>query len=204
MCMSSSVTSRLVLLGARRAAGEVSIRRLRIETVTIDATKKPAAPRNTPAKDAEIFALVMRRSTRKPGPPCSLHDKGKLGFELKAGKEYDVGAESAESFYDVKRLDLREPRDSNITVSFNLPDTLVLRISFCLMITGTSVRVYHRCPGREASHTKEKLARSRCAIHPKDPARSCTRLSLSAIPIRWVPDDYNTKAWFPPGVANLQ
>ncbi|MEP7235882.1 MAG: OmpA family protein, partial [Ignavibacteriota bacterium] len=56
---------------------------------------------------------------------------GNYQFTVQKGREYDVGSEVKDKFYDVHRVDLRHPTDSIITVPpLVIPDTLVLRINF--------------------------------------------------------------------------
>jgi hypothetical protein len=56
---------------------------------------------------------------------------GNYSFRVEKGREYDVGSDLKDKFYDVHRVDLRHPTDSVITVPpLIIPDTLVLRINF--------------------------------------------------------------------------
>jgi outer membrane protein OmpA-like peptidoglycan-associated protein len=56
---------------------------------------------------------------------------GKYSFTVEKGREYDVGSDRKDKFYDVHRVDLRHPTDSVIVVPpLVIPDTLVLRINF--------------------------------------------------------------------------
>src|SRR5207244_3337155 len=56
---------------------------------------------------------------------------GDYSFRVEKGRQYDVGAEVKDKFYDVHRIDVRHPSDSIIPVpSLVIPDTLVLRINF--------------------------------------------------------------------------
>jgi outer membrane protein OmpA-like peptidoglycan-associated protein len=56
---------------------------------------------------------------------------GNYSFNVQKGKEYDVGSELKDKFYDVHRVDLRHPTDSIISVApLIVPDTLVLRLNF--------------------------------------------------------------------------
>ncbi len=56
---------------------------------------------------------------------------GNYSFNVEKGKEYDVGSERKDKFYDVHRVDLRHPTDSVIIVPpLAIPDTLILRINF--------------------------------------------------------------------------
>jgi hypothetical protein len=56
---------------------------------------------------------------------------GNYSFNVPKGREYDVGSDRKDKFYDVHRVDLRHPADSIIRVPpLVIPDTLVLRINF--------------------------------------------------------------------------
>ncbi len=56
---------------------------------------------------------------------------GNYSFHVQKGREYDVGSDVKDKFYDVHRVDLRHPGDSVIIVPpLVIPDTLVLRINF--------------------------------------------------------------------------
>lgn len=56
---------------------------------------------------------------------------GEYSISLPRGKEYDLGAETREQFYDIKRLDLRNVEGNSINApTLNIPDTLLLRINF--------------------------------------------------------------------------
>ncbi|MDP4234993.1 MAG: OmpA family protein, partial [Bacteroidota bacterium] len=56
---------------------------------------------------------------------------GRYSFRVEKGREYDVGSEIKDKFYDVHRVDLRKPADSVIIVPpLAIPDTLILRINF--------------------------------------------------------------------------
>lgn len=55
---------------------------------------------------------------------------GTIAFKVLRDQEYDVGAETADAFFDVKHVDLRNYADSTKRVDLHLPDTLVLRINF--------------------------------------------------------------------------
>jgi hypothetical protein len=56
---------------------------------------------------------------------------GDYSFRVEKGREYDVGSDRKDKFYDVHRVDARNPRDSIIIVPpLVIPDTLVLRINF--------------------------------------------------------------------------
>lgn len=70
------------------------------------------------AKDAEI--------ARKP-----TDTSGAYSFNVASGRQYDVGADVKDKFYDVHRVDLRRTTDSVVTVDpLSIPDTLVIRINF--------------------------------------------------------------------------
>jgi peptidoglycan-associated lipoprotein len=83
---------------------------------------------NTPAQGAEIF--VRESATQKEIERKELGSQGEFSIKLEKGKVYDIGAETGETFYAVKTLDLRRSLDTNIVLDLNLPDTLVLRINF--------------------------------------------------------------------------
>ncbi len=56
---------------------------------------------------------------------------GNYSFNVEKGREYDVGSDAKDKFYDVHRIDLRHPTDSIIVVPpLVIPDTLVLRLNF--------------------------------------------------------------------------
>lgn len=56
---------------------------------------------------------------------------GAYTFNVLKGRQYDVGADVKDKFYDVHRVDLRNPTDSVVIVpSLSIPDTLVIRINF--------------------------------------------------------------------------
>jgi hypothetical protein len=82
----------------------------------------------TPAQGAEIF--VRDNSTQQEIVREELGPKGEFSIKLEKGKVYDIGAETGETFYAIKTLDLRKSLDTNIILELNLPDTLVLRINF--------------------------------------------------------------------------
>lgn len=83
---------------------------------------------NQPAQGAEIF--VRDNATQKEIERKELGPQGEFSVKLEKGKVYDVGAETGETFYAIKTLDLRRSLDTNIVLQLNLPDTLVLRINF--------------------------------------------------------------------------
>jgi hypothetical protein len=85
-------------------------------------------PDRTPAQGAEIF--VRENDTQKEIERKELGPQGEFSIKLEKGKVYDIGAETGETFYAVKTLDLRKSLDTNIVLELNLPDTLVLRINF--------------------------------------------------------------------------
>jgi outer membrane protein OmpA-like peptidoglycan-associated protein len=56
---------------------------------------------------------------------------GNYSFNVEKGKEYDVGSDRKDKFYDVHRVDLRHPTDSVIIMPLlAIPDTLILRLNF--------------------------------------------------------------------------
>lgn len=78
-----------------------------------------------PAAGADLFLRRDSVEIYRAKAPASGKFKIKLNRDV-----YDVGAETAESFFEVKRIDLRTDPDSTAHLSLNLPDTLVLRINF--------------------------------------------------------------------------
>lgn len=79
--------------------------------------------------DAEVF-------WRDPKKDVELGRKqtdtaGKYTIDLPRDKEYDIGAESKDKFYDVRRVDTRNLKDSVLQVpTLIIGDTLILRINF--------------------------------------------------------------------------
>jgi hypothetical protein len=56
---------------------------------------------------------------------------GNYSFNVEKGREYDIGSDLKDKFYDVHRVDLRHPSDSVIVIPpLIIPDTLILRINF--------------------------------------------------------------------------
>ncbi|HZK76605.1 MAG TPA: OmpA family protein [Candidatus Kapabacteria bacterium] len=103
---------------------------------------KSQAPK--PLGPVEIVAHVTRGANERPAEGSDIYIRkdsqeiyrgvipasGTMGFKVNRGAEYEVGAETKEAFFDVKRVDLREFKDSVFAVYLHLPDTLVIRINF--------------------------------------------------------------------------
>lgn len=86
-----------------------------------DTTKAPG--------DATVFWRDVK--TEKELGRKKTDPSGDYTFDIPRGKEYDLGAETKEQFYDIKRLDLRDVQGPVITApTLNIPDTLLLRINF--------------------------------------------------------------------------
>ncbi|HEY3876006.1 MAG TPA: OmpA family protein [Candidatus Kapabacteria bacterium] len=81
---------------------------------------------NHPAAGADIYVREDSQDIYRGTIPLT----GEIGFKVKRDREYDVGAETADAFFDVRHLDLRGARDSVVHVYLHLPDTLVIRINF--------------------------------------------------------------------------
>ena len=105
---------------------------------------QPDTTHLTPEHPVEIIAHVMRGAENRAAAGSDIYVRkdsmeiyrgvipasGLMGFKVKRDAIYDVGAETEEAFFDVKRIDLRGYKDSTIDVYLHLPDTLVLRINF--------------------------------------------------------------------------
>lgn len=79
--------------------------------------------------DATVFWRDVK--TEKELGRKKTDSSGDYTIDLPRGKEYDLGAETKEQFYDIKRLDLRDVQGLVITApTLNIPDTLLLRINF--------------------------------------------------------------------------
>ncbi len=115
----------------------------RIETQHLQMdTSHPAPP--VVLGPVEIIAHVTRGADNRPaiGADIYVHkdslelyrgmipESGMIGFKVNRDAEYDVGAETEETFFDVRHVDLRGFKDSVIHVDLHLPDTLVIRINF--------------------------------------------------------------------------
>lgn len=81
-----------------------------------------------PAEGADLF--VRDNKTQEELHRETLGKDGRFSIDLQKGKVYDIGAESEESFYAVQTIDLMNSLDTALSLSLNLPDTLVLRINF--------------------------------------------------------------------------
>ncbi len=79
-----------------------------------------------PAAGADIYVLEDSQQIYRGIIPSS----GTIGFKVNRDQEYDVGAETQQTFFDVRHVDLRGYTDSVIQVYLHLPDTLVIRINF--------------------------------------------------------------------------
>ncbi len=123
-------------LAVRPRTRQDSIREAKLEQERQRLYKEPATvhgqitrgPDNVPAEGAEIF--VRDNSTQQEIERKELGPDGEFSVRLEKGKIYDIGAETGETFYAIKTLDLRRSLDTNIVLELNLPDTLVLRINF--------------------------------------------------------------------------
>ena len=108
-------------------------------------TMRPAPEQPLPVLGpVEIIARVTRGTPERPAVGSDVYVRadsqeiyhatippsGQMGFKVKRDREYDVGAETEDAFYDVKHVDLRGFKDSVVNVNLHLPDTLVLRINF--------------------------------------------------------------------------
>lgn len=86
-----------------------------------DTTKSPT--------DATVFWRDVE--TEKELGRKKTDSSGDYSINIPRGKEYDLGAETKEQFYDIKRLDLRDVQGPVITApTLNIPDTLLIRINF--------------------------------------------------------------------------
>ncbi|HEY6172717.1 MAG TPA: OmpA family protein [Candidatus Kapabacteria bacterium] len=86
-----------------------------------DTTKAPG--------DATVFWRDVK--TEKELGRKKTDSSGDYTISIPRGKEYDLGAETKEQFYDIKRLDLRDIQGPVITApTLSIPDTLLLRINF--------------------------------------------------------------------------
>jgi len=82
-------------------------------------------PQHRPAEGAEVFVRKDSVEIHRKQLPANGHDRVSL-----PRAEYEVGAETQDAFFDVRKIDLRNYRDSVATIELHLPDTLVLRINF--------------------------------------------------------------------------
>lgn len=76
----------------------------------------------------ELF--VNDPSTNKQLADQKIGPSGNFVLYLNRGKQYDVGVKNEQSFYDVKRIDLRNSIDTAIGMTLALPDTLIIRLNF--------------------------------------------------------------------------
>jgi hypothetical protein len=82
--------------------------------------------KNSPAVGSDIYVRKDSVEIYRGIIPPS----GVMGFKVNRDANYDVGAETEEAFFDVRRVDLHGYKDSTFDVYLHLPDTLVLRINF--------------------------------------------------------------------------
>jgi outer membrane protein OmpA-like peptidoglycan-associated protein len=123
-------------LAERPRTRQDSLREARLEQERQRLYREPATVRgqitrgadNAPAQGAEIF--VRDNATQQELQRKELGPQGEFSIKLEKGRVYDIGAETGETFYAIKTLDLRKSLDTNIVLQLNLPDTLVLRINF--------------------------------------------------------------------------
>lgn len=79
--------------------------------------------------DAEVFWRDPQKDVELGRKPTDT--EGNYTIDVPRGNEYDVGAESKDKFYDVRRVDTRNTKDSVIEVpTLVVGDTLVLRLNF--------------------------------------------------------------------------
>lgn len=77
----------------------------------------------------EVFVRDVEKDKEIARKPTDTD--GNYSFHVEKGREYDVGSDLKDKFYDLHRIDLRHQFDSIITVPpLVIPDTLVLRINF--------------------------------------------------------------------------
>ncbi len=112
-------------------------------------TTPPAPTQTSPppmlmSGPVEIIANVTRGTDNHPATGADIYvrkdslelyrgmipENGTIGFKVNRGAEYEVGAETEETFFDVRHVDLRGYNDSVIHIDLHLPDTLVIRINF--------------------------------------------------------------------------
>ncbi|HET9136899.1 MAG TPA: OmpA family protein [Candidatus Kapabacteria bacterium] len=95
---------------------------------TIQLKGKVDLPKNSDQLP-EVFVRDVARDTEIARKQTDT--AGNYSFDLEKGRQYDIGAEVKDKFYDVHRVDLRKPKDSIITIQpLSVPDTLTLRINF--------------------------------------------------------------------------
>jgi hypothetical protein len=82
-------------------------------------------PQHRPAEGSEVFVRKDSVEIHRKKLPANGHDHVSL-----PRAEYEIGAETQDAFFDVRKIDLRNYRDSVATIELHLPDTLVLRINF--------------------------------------------------------------------------
>lgn len=77
----------------------------------------------------EVFVRDVARDTEIARKPTDT--TGAYAFTVQNGRQYDVGADVQDKFYDVHRVDLRHESEPVVEVPpLSVPDTLVLRINF--------------------------------------------------------------------------
>jgi hypothetical protein len=117
-------------------------------TDPIETAVKTETPRTVekplPTTPVSVYVHVRRGEDHRPATGADLYVRndsvelyrgtvpasGNFLIKLKREGIYDIGAETEEAFFDVKKLELNGYRDSSAEINLNLPDTLVLRINF--------------------------------------------------------------------------
>lgn len=95
---------------------------------TIQLKGRVELPKNTDLLP-EVFVRDVAKDTEIARKQTDT--AGNYSFDLEKGRQYDVGAEVKDKFYDVHRVDLRKPKDSIVVIQpLSVPDTLTLRINF--------------------------------------------------------------------------
>lgn len=97
--------------------------------ITVKGKVRSAKDTSKSPTDATVFWRDVK--TEKELGRKKTDSSGDYTINIPRGKEYDLGAETKEQFYDIKRLDLRDVQGPVITApTLNIPDTLLLRINF--------------------------------------------------------------------------
>lgn len=97
--------------------------------ITVQGKVRVANDTSRTPTDATVFWRDAKKNVEVGRK--KVDSSGDYSIQMNRGKEYDLGAESKEKFYDVQRIDLRNVKDSVITVpTLHVPDTLLLRINF--------------------------------------------------------------------------
>jgi peptidoglycan-associated lipoprotein len=97
--------------------------------ITVKGSVRSANDTTKAPNDATVFWRDVKTEKELGRKPTD--DSGNYAFDVPRGKEYDIGAESKEQFYDIKRIDLRNAKGAEVTApTLNIPDTLLLRINF--------------------------------------------------------------------------